>query len=257
MAPAAVFTSGETLPTTVLQNEVAWVSGGSSGIGRATASRLQALGAQVAVLDIVAPSDATMAFAECDISSVAAVSAAGQQLEQELGPPTILVACAAVTGSATLSEFPDDLWQRLLDVNLTGTFHLVRQVFAGMCAQRRGRIVLFSSDAAARPLAGHAAYAATKAAVIALGRVAATEGGPHGVTCNVVSPGVVDTPGARGRWNSRDQLAQAVRSSPVANLLGVVLDADDVAAAVAFLVSPASRHITGQTLHVNAGGLLH
>jgi NAD(P)-dependent dehydrogenase (short-subunit alcohol dehydrogenase family) len=253
---AAPSTNGE-IVTAVLQNEVAWISGGSSGIGMATARKLQALGARVAVLDVVAPTDTTTAFAECDVSSAAAVSAAAQTLEDELGPPTILVACAAVTGSAVLSEFPDDLWQRLLDVNLTGTFHLVRQVFAGMCVRRRGRIVIFSSDAAARPLTGHAGYAATKAAVTALGRVAATEGGPYGVTCNVVSPGVVDTPGARGRWNSRDQLVHAVRNSPIKNLLGVVLDADDVAGAVAYLVSPASRYVTGQTLHINAGGLLH
>ncbi|GGM64856.1 SDR family NAD(P)-dependent oxidoreductase [Dactylosporangium sucinum] len=245
------------MTTMVLRDEVAWISGGSSGIGLATASRLQALGARVAVLDVVASTDPNVAFAECDISSAAAVAEAARTLEGELGPPTILVACAAITGSAALSEFPDDLWRRLLDVNLTGTFQLVRKVFAGMCARRRGRIVLFSSDAAARPLSGHAGYAATKAAVIALGRVAATEGGPYGVTCNVISPGVVDTPAARRRWDSRDQLVHAVQNSPIRNLLGVVLDADDIAEAVAFLVSPASRHVTGQTLHVNAGGHLH
>lgn len=244
----------------MLDDEIAWISGGSSGIGLATARKLRALGARVAVLDVAPPpddADIDVTFAECDISSAAAVSAAAATLEAELGPPTILVACAAVTGSAPLAEFPDALWQRQLDVNLTGTFHLVRQVFAGMCARRHGRIVLFSSDAAARPLPGHAGYAATKAALVALGRVAATEGGPFGVTCNVVSPGVVDTPGARGRWNSRDQLVDAVQNSPIRNLLGVVLDADDIADAVAYLVSPASRYVTGQTLHVNAGGLLH
>jgi NAD(P)-dependent dehydrogenase (short-subunit alcohol dehydrogenase family) len=245
------------MSATRLRNEVAWISGGSSGIGLATARRLRALGARVSVLDLAAPADAAVAFAECDISSAAAVAAAAKTLEDEIGPPTSLVACAGITGSAALSEFPDDLWQRLLDVNLSGTFHLVRQVFGGMCARRRGRIVLFSSDAAVRPMPGHAGYAASKAAVIALGRIAATEGGPYGVTCNVVSPGVVDTPLARGRWDSRDQLERAVRDSPMKNLLGVVLDADDVAEAVAYLVSPASRYVTGQTLHVNAGGLLH
>ena len=245
------------MATRVLENEVAWISGGSSGIGLATVRKLRALGARVAVLDVVAPADTAMAFAECDISSAAAVSAAAQALEDELGPPTILVACAGITGTAALSEFPEDVWQRLLDVNLTGTFHLLRQVFGGMCARRRGRIVLLSSDAATRPMPGHAGYAASKAAVIALGRVAASEGGPYGVTCNVISPGVVDTPLARGRWNSRDRLEQAVRDSPARNLLSVVLEADDVAEAVAYLVAPASRYVTGQTLHVNAGGLLH
>jgi 2-hydroxycyclohexanecarboxyl-CoA dehydrogenase len=186
------------MSTTRLRNEVAWISGGSSGIGLATARRLRALGARVGVLDLAAPADAAVAFAECDISSAAAVAAAvaavaavavAKTLEDEIGPPTSLVACAGITGSAALAEFPEDLWQRLRDVNLSGTFHLVRQVFGGMCARRRGRIVLFSSDAAVRPMPGHAGYAASKAAVIALGRVAATEGGPYGVICNVVSPG--------------------------------------------------------------------
>lgn len=240
-----------------LHGEVAWISGGSSGIGLATARKLQALGADAAVLDVVPPPETSFTFAECDISSAAAVSAAAERLESELGPPTILIACAAVTGSAPLGEFPDELWHRLLAVNLTGTFHLVRQVIPGMCARRQGRIVLFSSDAGARPLPGHAGYAATKAAIVGLGRVAAAEGGPFGVTCNVVAPGVVDTPASRGRWNSRDRLVQAVRDSPIRNLLGVVLDPDDVAEAVAYLVSPASRYVTGQTLHINAGGLFH
>jgi NAD(P)-dependent dehydrogenase (short-subunit alcohol dehydrogenase family) len=245
------------MATTGMRGEVAWISGGSSGIGLATARKLQALGVRVGVFDVAVPADSAVAFAECDISSAAAVTAAAGALEEELGPPTILVACAGITGSAPLAEYPEDLWQRLLDVNLSGTFHLVRQVFGGMCARRRGRIVLFSSDASVRPMPGHAGYTATKAGITALGRVAATEGGPYGVTCNVVSPGVVDTPLARGRWNSRVRLEQAVRDSPSRNLLGVVLDADDIAEAVAYLVSPASRYVTGQTLHVNAGGILH
>jgi NAD(P)-dependent dehydrogenase (short-subunit alcohol dehydrogenase family) len=74
--------------TTVLQHEVAWISGGSSGIGLATARRLRALGARVGVLDLVSPEDAALAFAECDITSAAAVSAAAETLEDALGPPT-------------------------------------------------------------------------------------------------------------------------------------------------------------------------
>jgi 3-oxoacyl-[acyl-carrier protein] reductase len=92
--------------------------------------------------------------------------------------------------------------------------------------------------------------------VIALAKTFATEGGPRGITCNAVSPGVVDTPMSRRRWGTRAELTAAVNVSSARNLMSVVLDPDDVAAAVVSLVHPDSRHITGQTVHVNAAGVL-
>jgi len=145
------------------------------------------------------------------------------------------------------------LWNRILAVNLTGTFNMIRRVMGGMLKMGWGRIVLISSDSAFRVSAGQAAYASTKAAVITLGQVAAVEGGPAGITCNIVSPGIIDTPMSRRRWNTREELRAAVTSSTLSNPQGAVLEADDVANAAAFLCLPESGHITGQTLHVNGG----
>lgn len=153
------------------------------------------------------------------MTSAEDVEAATSAAERRLGPADILVTPPGTSGGAPVSAFPDDLWARLLAVNLTGTFRFARRVLGPMCARRSGRIVLISSDAAVRPMAGGAGYAASKAAVTALGKVLAIDGGPHGVTCNVISPGIVDTPMSRRRW-SREQMRVAVSDSAQANALG-------------------------------------
>jgi NAD(P)-dependent dehydrogenase (short-subunit alcohol dehydrogenase family) len=238
-----------------LAGKVAWVTGGASGIGHASAEKLRSLGAEVAILDLVKPAD----FPEstkvhvCDVASRSSVDGAADELERQFGPPAILVNSAGIAGGAPLCEFPDDLWARILAVNLTGSFNMIRRVMGGMMKMRWGRIVLISSDSAFQASAGQAAYASTKAAVVTLGQVAAVEGGPAGVTCNILSPGIVDTPMSRRRWSTREELQAAVTSSGVRNPLGAVLDADDLANAAAFLCLPESGHITGQTLHVNGG----
>lgn len=238
-----------------LQGRTAWVTGGASGIGYATVKKLRALGAQVAILDLTRP--AGLPEEEevelCDISSRASVDAAAAALERRFGPPDILVNSAGIAGGAPIAEFPDALWDRIVAVNLTGSFNMIRRVLGGMMARRWGRIILLSSDAAFQAAPRQAAYAATKAAVVVLGQVTAAEGGPAGVTCNILSPGIIDTPMTRRRWSSREELEAAVNSVGTRNPLGAVLDADDLAHAAAFLCHPDSGHITGQTLHINAG----
>jgi NAD(P)-dependent dehydrogenase (short-subunit alcohol dehydrogenase family) len=237
-----------------LDGRVAWVSGGASGIGAATVARLAGLGARVGVLDLSLPADGVGRV--CDVSRADSVAAATEELTAELGAPDIVVTCAGVSESAPLHAYPPEVWDRMISVNLTGTFLVATAAYWSMMARDGGRIVLVSSDSALRPLPGQAGYAAAKAGVIALARTFAAEGGPHGITCNAVSPGVVDTPMSRKRWSSREELAAAVDASPARNLMSVVLDPDDVAATIAFLVHPDSRYLTGQTLHVNAGGVL-
>jgi 2-hydroxycyclohexanecarboxyl-CoA dehydrogenase len=238
-----------------LAGRVAWVSGGASGIGAATVSRLTGLGASVGVLDLVPPTDGVHQI--CDVSRAESVAAATEELTRKLGPPDIVVTCAGVSEPAPLDACPPEVWERLISVNLTGTFLVAAAAYWSMVTGGGGgRLVLVTSDSAERPLPGQGGYAAAKAGVTALAKAFAVEGGPHGITCNAVSPGVVDTPMSRKRWGTRAELVAAVNSSPVRNLMSVVLDPDDVAAAIAFLAHPDSRYITGQTLHVNAGGVL-
>jgi NAD(P)-dependent dehydrogenase (short-subunit alcohol dehydrogenase family) len=238
-----------------LEGRTAWVTGGASGIGYATVRKLRALGAQVAILDVARPvgfpdeEEVTL----CDISSRASVEEAAKALEDRFGGPDILVNSAGISGGAPIAEFPDDLWNRILAVNLTGSFNMIRRVIGGMMERRWGRIVLVSSDAAFQAGPGQAAYASTKAAVVVLGQITAVEGGPAGVTCNVLSPGIIDTPMAQRRWSSREELEAAVNAQGTRNPLGAVLEADDLAHAAAFLCHPDSGHITGQTLHINGG----
>jgi NAD(P)-dependent dehydrogenase (short-subunit alcohol dehydrogenase family) len=237
--------------------QVAWVTGGSSGIGAAVVDVLRSGGAAVAVMDLRrSEQTAGVRYFDCDISSADAVEAAASAIEAEVGPPDILVTCAGVSGSAPIGELADELWSRVIAVNLTGTFNVVRRVFPTMTRRRRGQIVLISSDSAVRVLPGQAAYSASKAGVVALGKVVAVEGASYGIRCNTIAPGIVDTPMSRQRWPSREDLDAAATTSAVANLMGAVLDPVDIADAVAFLCGTASRHITGQLLHVNGGAQL-
>ncbi|WP_216892624.1 SDR family NAD(P)-dependent oxidoreductase [Nocardia alni] len=241
-----------------LRGRVAWVSGGASGIGAATVARLAALGASVGVLDLASPAAALGADAHrvCDVGSAESVTRATRELTEVLGPPDIAVTCAGISASAPLHDYPLELWQQLISVDLTGTFLVATAAYRAMVAAGGGRLVLVTSDSAVRPLPGQGGYSAAKAGVIALAKTFAVEGGPRGITSNAVSPGVVDTPLTRNRWRSVEELAAAVEASPARNLMSAVLDPGEVAAAIAFLVHPDSRHITGQTLHVNAGGVL-
>jgi NAD(P)-dependent dehydrogenase (short-subunit alcohol dehydrogenase family) len=241
-----------------LDGKVAWVTGGASGIGYAIVCRLRSMGARVAILDLRRPE--SLAKEEvvhiCDVASRQSIETAALVLDKDPGPPDILVTCAGVAGAAPIADHDPAVWDRMLAVNLTGTFNLVRRVFSTMAARQWGRIVLISSDAAFMSLANLAAYSASKAGVLALGRSIATEGAQLGITCNMLSPGTVDTPMTRSHFGSREALELAVTKAGTANAMGTVLEPEDLASAAAFLCHPDNHHVTGQTLHINGGGLM-
>jgi NAD(P)-dependent dehydrogenase (short-subunit alcohol dehydrogenase family) len=246
----------------LLEGRTAWITGAAGGIGSAVMRRLAASGAAVAGLDINTQRLADVSGAEnwivetVDVRDAAAVDRAARDLVERVGPPDILVNSAGISTSASIIGHDLDLWNAVVATNLTGSFNVIRQVLGGMCERGFGRIVNVSSGSGFRVAAAHAAYGSSKAAVVALTKATAGEGAPHGVTANVVAPGFVDTPMTRALFPTDEEMMYTAMNSPIANPMGRPLRADELAHAIWFLTLPDSGAITGQTLHVNNGGLM-
>jgi 2-hydroxycyclohexanecarboxyl-CoA dehydrogenase len=244
-----------------LEGRIAWVTGAASGIGRAIAERLGRDGARLGLLDLNAESLRKVAAelggvsVTCDVSDAALTTAALEELHARLGPPDVLVNAAGVAHREELAGHDERHWRRVLDINLTGPFLVVRQVVDGMRARGFGRIVNISSGSAVRVGAEVGAYGASKAGLIAMTKALANETAGTGVTANAVAPGLVDTPMTRAIFGGKP-LAEVAQSSDIENPMGRVLEARDIAHAVAFLCHPDTWSMTGQVLHVNAGALM-
>ncbi len=244
---------------------VAVVTGGASGMGEATCHELGRRGHKVAVLDL--NSEAAQRVAEdlradgveavgiaVDVSDRVSVEDAFAKVRSEFGPVHILVTSAGVVDFAAFTDITVDSWQRLIDVNLTGTFHCCQIAVPDMLAAGWGRIVMISSSSAQRGSPGMAHYAASKGALLSLTKSLAREYGPAGITVNNVPPSGIETPmqhqsQAAGNLPPNEQMAASI---PVGHL-GT---GDDIAAAVGFLCSPEAGFITGQTLGVNGGSVM-
>ncbi len=238
------------------------VTGGSRGIGRATALACARAGAAVAFNysrgEDDAEADDTLAAlratgvrvhaAQGDVADAAAVTALFGELREALGgAPDVLVNNAAVTHDALLMMLPEAGWKRVLDVDLTGAFLCCRAALRGMIARRWGRIVNVVSPAAFFGKEGASAYAAAKGGLVALTKSLAREMARHGITVNAVSPGFVETRLIR-------ELDEAKRSELERQIpLGRFADPDEIAAAIVFLASPAASYLTGTTIHVDGG----
>ncbi|MBW2495854.1 MAG: SDR family oxidoreductase [Deltaproteobacteria bacterium] len=244
-----------------LEGRTAWVTGAASGIGREIARRLHAEGARVGLLDLNRIEVETVATelggtgVGCDVSDATATNAALVELEGAIGPPDLLVNAAGIGLNENLVGHDEARWHRVIDVNLTGPFLILRQALGGMMSRGFGRIVNISSGTAVRVNPGTGAYAASKAGLIALTKALAVEAAGSGVTANAVAPGLVDTPMTRSAFGGRP-LSQIAKSSGIQNPMGRVLEPPDIAHAVAFLCHPDSWAITGQVLHVNDGAVM-
>ena len=240
------------------------VTGAASprGIGRATAARLAAEGWSVAVVDLdeeacndtaaelaVGTGAATVGVA-ADVSDPAAVDAAIAEVERALPP---VVGLANIAGVSSPTDFMDVTvaeWDRVLDINLKGTFHVTQAVLPGMVERRLGRIVSVSSVSAqvGGGTYSKAPYSAAKAGIVGLTRAVAREMGPFGVTVNAVSPGPVDTDIMGGTLT--DERKEAMSADV---LMGRVGTREEVAALLAFLLSEEAGWITAATYDINGG----
>jgi 2,3-dihydro-2,3-dihydroxybenzoate dehydrogenase len=236
---------------------VAVVTGAAGGIGAAVVRALEERGAAVAAVDLRAP-DARSPYV-VDVRDPRAVDDLVGRVERELGPVDVLVNVAGVLRAGPVVALSDEDWSAVLDVNATGVFRMCRAVAPGMVARRRGCIVTVSSNAAVVARAHLAAYAAAKAAASHFTRCLGLELAPHGVRCNVVSPGSTDTDMLRAAYGS-DGIDAVIRGSLPLYRTGIpllrVAQPDDIAAAVVFLASDDARHITMQDLVVDGGAAL-
>lgn len=241
-----------------LAEQIALVTGASRGIGRAIAEEL---GRRGAVVVGTATSDSgaqaiTEAFTSggitgrgwvLDVTSQESVDTLMKGIQQEFGPPSILVNNAGITRDNLLMRMKDEEWESIVATNLGSVFRMSRACLRGMMKARNGRIINIASVVGATGNPGQTNYAAAKAGMMGFGRSLAREVGSRGITVNTVAPGFIDTDMTRALSEEQRQHLQS--QIPLERLGSVA----DIAFTVAFLASPQAGYITGQTLHVNGG----
>jgi 3-oxoacyl-[acyl-carrier protein] reductase len=237
-----------------IDGRVALVTGASRGIGRATADWLKALGGDV--FGTATSESGAEAISErlgdgrglvLDVTDGEAIGEAIKAVNERAGAVTVLVNNAAITRDQLLMRLTDDDWDAVLETNLRGVMRMTRACVRGMLKARSGRIVNVSSVVGYSGNPGQSNYAAAKAGVAGFTRSIAQELGTRGITANVVAPGFIDTDMTRSLDEAqRERLTERIP-------LGRLGAAEDVAAAIGFLVGDAGAYVTGQTLHVNGG----
>src|SRR5438105_5583636 len=239
------------------------VTGGASGIGLAISERLAVDGAAVAVFDRdsasaeaaaakIAASGGTAIAVTVDVTVRAQIDAGVEVVHARLGRPTILVNSAGLQGFDPFLSIDADTWDRVLAVNLTGTFNCCQAVVPDMIEAGWGRIVNISSSSAqgGQQLMTH--YVAAKAGVIGFTKALALEHGPQGITVNTIPPGFIDTPMLRAS-EREGFLGKGVEYNAARTPVRRVGRPEDIAAACAFLVRDEASYVTGQVIGVNGG----
>lgn len=271
-----------------LDGRVAWVTGGASGMGRATALALARAGAHVAIGSLVSsqrsrvvkdqncftPDDAALESTKAEIESHGVTALAGPldvcsdesvaafhaQVVDRFGKIDILINAAGSSARKYIVDHPDDIWHRMIDVNLNGPYRTTKRCFPGMVERGWGRIVNFASTAANVGYPMFSAYCASKSGLLGLTRCVGLEGAPHGVTCNAINPGFVDTGSNYSsaiqeiEIHGLDMTVEEYRASIAATLPQKrFLSPDEVAALAVFLCREEARGIEAQDITIAMG----
>lgn len=244
-----------------LHDTVVVVTGAAQGIGQAIARRLASDGARVAVndLDRSPAMDELVAetggiAAPADVSNREQVQRMVADVEDAAGPVTTLVCNAAYMTMSPFLDHPSEDWWRIVEVNLTGTFHLVQAVLPGMRRRGGGRVVIVSSYWGITGWPNATAYAASKSGLVSLTKTLGRELAPVGVVVNAVAPGAISTPQLQVDANDAGVSVAEVEQRYAAHIpLGRIGQPDDIAATVAFLADPRIEAMVGQVLQVNGG----
>ena len=273
-----------------LEGRVAWVTGGASGMGLASAVALARMGASVAIGSLTAgmargridpdqrafaPDEAALEAARetiaahggrtrasaLDVTDPESVARDHAAVVEELGPVDILVNAAGSSGRSAMVGHPDGLWRAMIETNLTGPYRATKTCLPRMIENGWGRVVMFSSTAGLVGGELHAAYCAAKTGLLGLMRCVALEGAPHGVTCNAVCPGWVATD--QNRLGVAQEAAMLGLDATVEEYRAMMaekwvpqqrmLGPDEAGAYVAFLCSEGARGVTGEALRLSGG----
>ena len=231
-----------------LSGSRAWVTGGASGIGRATAQQLARAGAHVISLDVASAEPEPGIDAHVlDVRDGEAVARLTGRLEADGLGADILVNAAGITRDGVVWRLDDQAWADVIDVNLTGAFHMTRACAPGMRRRGRGAIVNVASINGIRGRFGQSNYAASKGGLIAFTRAVATELAREGIRVNAVAPGFVDTPMTAALPSDiRQQAADA-------GLMRRTGRPEEISSAILFLASPLASFMTGEVLVVDGG----
>jgi 3-oxoacyl-[acyl-carrier protein] reductase len=241
-----------------LENEIAFVSGASRGIGMEIALELGRQGAVVvgtatsgsgaeSISKYLKEKDIKGMGVAMNVTEQASIDAALKQVEDAYGAPSILVNNAGITRDNLLMRMKDEEWDAIMNTNLSSIYRLSKACLRAMMKARKGRIISIASVVGVSGNAGQTNYAAAKAGVIGFSKSLAREVGSRGITVNVVAPGFIDTDMTRA-------LPDAQREALLSQIpLARLGQPEEIAKAVGFLASPGAAYITGETIHVNGG----